>query len=265
MGAPRSRRSRTAVRALSVFALVFAAACTPGWTPIAAGYEGAFITPEGNDVFGLAVSGTAVRMKAPTTNLGGNTRGLFWRSGAVATADQEVCATWASHSGDGRQEGVALRVRSSQGRTRAITVTNNVAFGARWGFNVHVMDSGSSTPYIKVGGYVLDDVFLPDGPGTTRLPPHPWRMCARVVGSVVSFVVWPTTHVEPAWDDARYGGSVTLPAGWGTAGKPGWYAGHLRPGESMVYDDLTTRAMTGAAAAEPTVAPPAPTQVLEAP
>lgn len=122
-----------------------------------------------------------------------------------------------------------------------------------------------STPYIKVGGFLLEEVFRPDGPGTTRLPPHPWRMCARAVGSTLSFIVWPTTHAEPAWDDARYGGSVTLPTGWSAAGKPGWYAGHLLPGESMVYDDLTTRAMTGTAAAEATVAPRAPTRILEAP
>jgi hypothetical protein len=256
---------RRTARALGIAALVVAAACQPGWTPLAAGYQGAFITPEGKDVFGLTVAGTAVTMKAPTTNTGGNTRAVFWREGAVDTADQEVCATWVSHSGVDRQEGVALRVRSAQGRTRAITVTNNVVYGARWGFNVHVMDSGSSTPHIKIGGFLLEEVFRPDGPGTTRLPPHPWRMCARVVGSVVSFIVWPTTHAEPAWDDARYGGSVTLPTGWTAVGKPGWYAAHLRPGESMVYDDLTTRAMTGTAAAEPTVAPRAPTRVLEAP
>jgi hypothetical protein len=270
--------------ALSLVAVVLAA-CGPGMRPIDPSFTAGILTPDGNDTYALTVTGDIVKITAPTTNTGGGTRAAFWRTADPSSANHESCGTWISYGSKGRQQGAVLRARSANGRTTAITVTNNVTFGARWGFNIHVMDSGAADPYHKIGGFLLEEVFRPNGPGTTAVPPHPWRMCARVVGSVVSFIVWPLTHPEPAWDDPRYGGSVTLPSGWGASGKPGWYIGHLDPGDAAGFTDLVTstiattsaqapapvagdagaESMTSGAAPEPTVPPRAPTWIAEAP
>jgi hypothetical protein len=98
-------------------------------------------------------------------------------------------------------------------------------------------------------------------------------MCARAVGSVVSFIVWPLADPQPAWGDPRYGGSVELPAGWDLEGRPGWYIGHLEPGDKAGFEDLTTAAVSSSAASSSQSAgtrvagppPRAATWVAEAP
>jgi hypothetical protein len=264
---------RRAALAACITACLIAAACGPGVSPLDPAFGAGLLTADGRDIYGITLSGTRVVVAAPDSNTGGNTRVAFWRVADAATTDQETCSTWISYSSMSRQQGAALRVRQSGGRTTAITVTNNVTWGARWGFNVHVMDSASSEPYHKIGGFILDEVFRPGGEGTTSIPPHPWRMCARAVGSVVSFIVWPLTHPQPAWGDPRYGGSVTLPAGWDLAGRAGWYIAHLDPGDRAGFEDLTTSVVSSSSpsAAESsgrsagTTPPRAPTWIAEAP
>jgi hypothetical protein len=109
-------------------------------------------------------------------------------------------------------------------------------------------------------------------------------MCARVVGDTVSFIVWPLRDPEPAWNDPKYGGSVTLPAGWSQPGIPGWYVGHLEPGDSVGFTDMSTadvgqpppttttttpqspdQAEADVVAPEPTTPPRAPTWIPRAP
>lgn len=192
-------------------------------SPLDPAFGAGILTADGVDTYGITLSVRQVVVAAPTSNTGGNTRVAFWRAAETASTDQQTCGTWISYGSRTRQQRAVLRVRQSGDRTTAITVTYNVTWGARWGFNVHVMDSAAAEPYHKIGGFILDEVFRPGGEGTTAIPPHPWRMCARVVGSVVSFIVWPLSHPEPAWGGARYGGSVTLPSGWGLAGRAGWY------------------------------------------
>lgn len=228
------RRRLTSV--LGVACVVVLAACAASASPLGAGN----LTPEGDDRYGLTQVDGVVTAAAPVTNTGGNTRVAFWRFVDSASVDQESCATWVDAHGRFQQQGAALRVRSVDGRTTAITVTGNVHLGARWFFSVHVMDSAADPALHQVGGFDLSDVFRPGGPETTEVPPYPWRMCARVVGDTVSFIVWPLTHPEPAWADPRFGGSVQLPPGWGEAGRPGWYVGHLEPGDSVGFSDLAT-------------------------
>jgi hypothetical protein len=269
-------------RAAAVVAACMAvvAACGPGVWPVDASLRAGILTPDYQDRYELSVAGDLVTASAPASNQGLNTRVAFWRSAEPASADQQSCATWVDADGRYLQQGAALRIRSAAGRTSAITVTNNIAYGWRWVFNVHVMDSASSTPYRGIGQFSLDGVFRPGGPGTIDVAPYPWRMCARVVGSTLSFVVWPTaTHAQPAWDDPRYGGSVTVPAGWEAPGAPGFYVGHLEAGDSVGFTALSTAVVSSqpsaasalasagstAVAPEPTTPPRAPTFVLTAP
>ena len=219
------------------------AACGPSVSPLDPTLGAGILTPEVVDSYGLAVSNELVTATAATNNVGVNTRIAFWQLADQASTDHQSCATWVNARGDLQQPGAALRVRQVNGRTSAITVTNNIFFGARWAFNVHVMDSGASPQFHQIASFDLSSVFRPN-PANLDMPPYPWRMCARVVGSTVSFVVWPTTHAEPAWNDPRYGGSVTLPAGWGHAGMPGWYIGHLAAGDSAGFTDMSTALVT---------------------
>ena len=164
---------RRAALAACITACLIAAACGPGVSPLDKAFAAGLLTPDGVDRYGLTLSGAQVVVAAPTSNTGGNTRVAFWRVADAASTDQETCGTWISYGSMSRQQGAALRVRQSGGRTTAITVTNNVTWGARWGFNVHVMDSASSEPYHKIGGFILDEVFRPGGRGHDRHPAPP--------------------------------------------------------------------------------------------
>jgi hypothetical protein len=267
--------------AAAVFVLA-AAACEPAVEPIAPTLQAGILTSEGGDRYGLTVADGVVTASAPTSNQGGNTRVAFWQAADEWSVDQETCSTWVDARSTLQQQGATLRVRSGNGRTTAITVTNNIYFLGRWIFNVHVMDSAAAQPFHQIGSFDLSEVFRPGGPDTYTVPPYPWRMCARAVGDTVSFIVWPLTHEEPSWDDPRYGGSVTLPAAWGRAGYPGWYVGHLEPGDSVGFRDLTTAAISpqaitpnraqteaqseaDAVAPEPTTPPREPTWIPRAP
>lgn len=255
----RRRIRRPGALIVALAALVSVAASSPSGPAFADGGSRlgvGYLTPEGDDTYSLTVEGhghdpsdMVVTASAPATNLGNNTRLAFWRRGGRVSTDQQSCATWANNTSELRQPGAALRIQDHGDRVRAITVTQNVIFGVYWGFNIHVMDSEASPVFTKIGGVILD-TFVREG----SLLPYPWRMCARVVGDVVSFKVWPLIDPEPAWDDPTYGMSVELPDGWRAAegtegsvedagrrgGRPGWYVGHLPPGQSMQFTDLTT-------------------------
>ena len=147
------------------------------------------------------------------------------------------------------------------GGVTAITVTKNVFFGANWKFNVHVWDTSTSPAAIQIGAFDFAPVFAPD---EIHVAPLPWKLCAQVVGSTVSFIVWRATEPRPAWGDATHGGAVTLPAGYGKPGEVGWYIGHLEPDDRAAFTDLRRRTLTGSAAPSnasgaPPFAPRAPT------
>ena len=209
----------------------------PVVTPLDPTLADDLLTPDRNDTFGLAVTGATTTASAPTSNLSGNTRIAFLRLADPVAENEQSCATWSGDSSTINQEGAALRVaETSGGPRRAITVTKNVYFHAGWIFNVHVWDTGTPSVGTQIGSFDLSSVFRPDGQQISL----PWNICARAVGTIVSFIVWPASEAAPAWNDASHGGSVTLPAGWDYAGTAGWYIGHLQPGDSSVFTALTS-------------------------
>jgi hypothetical protein len=271
----RARRRRLVALGTGV-ALVAAVACGPEVEPLDPSLGAGILTPQHNDHYGLTLQDGVVTAAAPDTNQGGNTRVAFWQLAGQDSVDQQTCSTWVDAQSEMQQQGAALRVHSADGRTTAITVTNNIFYFARWIFNVHVMNSADSQPFHQLASFDLSEVFRPGGRDTYTVPPYPWRMCARVVGDTLSFIVWPLTHAEPSWDDPRYGGSVRLPAGWGQAGRPGSYVGHLERGDSVGFTELETavispepspwQVITGTAVVpEPTTPPRGATWVPIAP
>jgi hypothetical protein len=264
--------------------LLAAAACEPAVEPLDPSLRAGILTPEHADHYGLTLANGTVTAAAPTSNQGSNTRVAFWQAADQRSVDHQSCSTWVDAHSDLQQQGAALRIRTAAatGRTKAITVTNNIFYQARWVFNVHVMDSAMNPRFRQIASFDLSQVFRPGGPSTFNVPPYPWRMCARVVGDTLSFIVWPLTHAEPSWNDPRYGGSVVLPAGWGLEGTPGWYIGHLAPGDSVGFTERTTanvspqpataspsspssRTQSEVVAPEPSTPPRQPTWIPRAP
>jgi hypothetical protein len=137
-------------------------------------------------------------------------------------------------------QGVNLReVGWFDDESPAITVTNNIFFGARNGWNVHLW-SGSRGEVI--GQVVLSHSF---GPTVFQTPPLPWRLCARTVGRVVQFKAWSMVLQpdEPAWADPGFGASFVVPDEWVYAGRAGWYVGHLVGGDQSDYRQLDAEAL----------------------
>lgn len=216
--------------------------------PAAPDIVSADLTPDGLDHYQFlftraqtrgAVGGSTVAVSASAANRGGNLRTVWWMDGPTPSVDQESCVTWSEHSGPIVQAGVALRVRRIGDHTQAITVTNNIMWGARNGWNVHLWNGSEGE---LIGQVVLSHSF---GTSTFTHPPLPWRLCARVVGTTLEFKAWSLeAHpAEPAWSDPGFGTSFRLPRGWTYPGQAGWYVGHLRPGDSTVYRSLRSGAM----------------------
>jgi hypothetical protein len=233
-------------------------------TPAPTGLDAATLTSDHADTYGIDLPGSdRASVHASPSDVGGNTRVVFWRPGDGAGTDMESCATWTSDAGRHDQEGAALRVHEVTGGVKAITVTKNIVFGANWIFNVHVWDTSRSPVATQIGDFDLASVFFPN----QQLVALPWTMCARVVGATVSFVVWPASEPRPAWNDPTHGGSVTLPAGYGDPGAVGWYVGHLAADDRAEYADLRAGPTTTAAGGGVTSSSPArpPTAVRSLP
>jgi hypothetical protein len=189
------------------------------------------------------------RIDAPATNIGTNSRVVFWPVGTVAATDQQACATWSDASVDQVQQGLALRVRQdADGRFRVITVMKNVLYGAVWQFNVLTWDNHGSPTMSPRGAVNLEPIFRPND----IVAPLPWKICAKAVGDLVTLKAWRGNQPEPAWGDPAHGGSVHLPSSWVYPGKSGWYVGHIPPGGFGAMTDLRTSRFT--TAARPTVA-----------
>lgn len=210
------------------------------------------LTTDGWDSYQYLVPGpgsdpsaaTAVEVLAPQANQGVNLRAVGWLGEGVLATDALSCVTWTEGTGSIAQAGVALRVRSAPGGPEAITVTNNILWGARNGWNVHVWSGGV--------GQVVGQVVLSHSFGSTpgQQPLLPWRLCARTVGATVQFKAWSLAvdPAEPEWGDPGYGGSFALPARWVYAGRVGWYVGHLGPGERASFGDLDVKELEVTAA-----------------
>lgn len=188
--------------------------------------------------YGLDSSADSVSVRAG--DAGSNHREVFW-SPQQPRLDGEVCATWASESAPTAQQGLALRIVQADGRTRAVTITKNVIFGATWAINAHVWDSGLDQPFQAIGQWDLVATLTEAG----RTRPLPWRACARTIGATLSFRLWVLgVHAEPTWDTPGHTGSATIPAAWNVPGQFGLYAGHLPAGGEMVYTDVSVRAVS---------------------
>jgi hypothetical protein len=209
------------------------------------GWAQEFITRDGADVTTIVDTGDGVRVTAPRTNTGSNSRTVFHRLDAPVAVDQSSCAT-TTNSGMPVQEGVALRVAASEdGRgTRWITVQKNVVYGLHWTYNVHLWDSsregrnGPGTSVALIAQYELHEAIT-----DAWLPSQPRRLCARVAGERLELKVWGASRPEPAWDDPIHSREVDLPAGWMFAGQPGLYVGHVPGGGHATFDDLSFEAL----------------------
>lgn len=221
------------MRLLALVALVVAAtACEPP-PPVAVSPDGTWeavtLTADGTDGYVVAGDAAFTTITAPMANKSGNTR-IALVARTAPTADQQVCATVAGATGSGYQQGLMLRWDG----TRGITITKNVWGGLYTTVNVHTWDTTAQAPFTLVSQHNLTALGWPNPEAT----PLPWRMCASATGRVVRFKVWPLPGPEPGDDDPCCGGVTTVDLDG--PGRPGWYAGHLQPGHTLAYADLTT-------------------------
>jgi hypothetical protein len=201
------------------------------------------LTPQGDDAYLADRSGTSATVRAAPGNSAGNLRVTVTDPGAMPSRDQEACASWAGPTRGRTQPGLALRVREDAGSAQALTVTSSVWAGFRWQWNVHLWEDGS--------GWLLAQGLIDLGVPGQGVDTFPWRMCARVVADRVDLVVWPEARDRPAWSDPDRTLHATLPAGWDAPGLPGWYVGHLVPGDETSYTDLVAGPLEGEAATGP--------------
>lgn len=233
----------------------------------------ATITPDGDDryVFEHRTDGFSVR--APESNTGGNLRVAVIDAAAPVLVDQQSCIDWHGPGGSMIQEGVVLRAKVEQGRTRAVMVTNSIFFAARQGFNVHMVDTNGLNvqgtgpgPEVhpKIAGFDLSA-----GVGDLLLAKAlPWRVCARVIGRELTVKVWavPSFSQEPSWSDPVFAKSVTLPEQSVYAGQPGAYVGHIKPGEHTDFRHLVAGSVpTEASTPNPPAAPASPVPATTTP
>lgn len=182
-------------------------------------------TADGADVLNVAGDYVQVDVTAPSTNTSGNSR-VGW---IVDTGDftyNEVCATWTSHTGVIDQPGLIVHFDG----THAVTMTQNVWFVDRSGFNFHVWDL--SRP-LDDGRLTLIGSFKP-----TSVDGAVWpiRACLRAVGPYLDGKVWSAYQPEPEYGDpAASGGALIVDR----PGRGGWYAGHVDPNQSMTMTLLS--------------------------
>jgi hypothetical protein len=168
-----------------------------------------------------------------------NRREILVRPGARPSRDQSACATWTDQSRNLDQQGLAVRFRAGPGdRRRAITLTKNTFANYVWIFNLLTWDTRRpGEAWRSLGQFDLSPVVS----SNLKLLPFPWRVCLRAQGQRVDFKVWlPRREPEPAWDDPVHAHSATLPRRFGKPGVPGWYVGHLKPGDHVTYADLSS-------------------------
>jgi hypothetical protein len=182
-----------------------------------------------------------VRAKAPGVGRpqDWNRREILVRPAVRPSRDQSVCATWTDQSRNLDQEGLAVRFRAGPGdRRRAVTLTKNTFGNYVWVFNLLTWDtSRAGESWRRFGQFDLSPVVSSD----LQLLPFPWRVCLRAQGGRVDLKIWlPDSEPEPPWTDPVHTRSATLPRGFDRAGVPGWYVGHLLPGDHVTYADLSS-------------------------
>ena len=222
---------------LVLFLGVFATACDT----VPPGYHLVDLTRDQGDIYDYTVSPGSLSVNGVPANKGGNTRVILWEQSAVASWNQQVCASF-SDTGGMVQEGVVLRIADSAtfGGTKAITVMKNIFMKSNHIFNVHLWDSAQANGGInQIGWFDMSSTTRVPGTNPVRpLLPQPWRMCARVIGDQLSVKVWSLTLPEPAWSGPGGAQTMTLPAAAVYPGKMGMYAGHVEAGHAAWFTDI---------------------------
>jgi hypothetical protein len=234
-------RSLALVAVVGVVALLAATVLPAGAAPPPGAFRRRILTAQGpRSIFTGAIPSVNVTAagKAPAdpVTAPGDRRELIFPAKARNVANSQVCATWASERGPYVQQGLAFRIRKVPGGHRALAVLKNV-LGARSAFNFMVFDTSTPQRYTLLGRVSLAPVL--------SSVPLPWRVCARLVGSAITFKAWPATRAEPAWNDPAYGGRFAVPAGWSAPGRSGWYIGHLRSTDRAQFTDLSSSVLAG--------------------
>jgi hypothetical protein len=219
------------------------AACEPAAPSLITDYKTtttARLTTDGSDAYGSTSTPTGMVTSAPTSNTGANLRMVGFKKESPTSVNQEACATWTEGDAGISQPGVALRIAAAPSRVRAITVTNNILYGARRVFNIHLGDTTAKTNMVPVGSRSFE--WAP--------APLPWRFCARAEGTHITMKVWPVAGVAsiPGWDDPAFTAKASVPPEWVYAGRPGWYVGHLAAGQRLVSSDLAVSALPSSSA-----------------
>ncbi len=104
-------------------------------TPLSTSYRSETLTADRHpssgifDTYAVSQGASETDISAPSTNRSGNSRLVFWPTAQTPMTNEESCARWKSQTpangaaGASDQQGVALRVSTTNGITRAITVT----------------------------------------------------------------------------------------------------------------------------------------------
>lgn len=200
-----------------------------------------YLTRDADDTYELRQRPGAVRVSAPADNVGhpegSDTRAVLWPPGVPATVDQGVCASW-TDAGPWAQQGLALRIRTDGDRLRTLLVAKNTIYGAEWQLNVYSWDTARPDPLEVHGAVTLERTLA----FFDRPVPLPWTVCARTDRTLVRVKAWASAEPEPSWSDPDHTGVVRVGEPWVYAGRPGWYAGHVEPGDSVGMHGLSTTA-----------------------
>ena len=134
-----------------------------------------------------------------------------------------------------------MRLNDVDGDTTGITVTRNIIFSLFNFFHFHVWNTAAdhSSPFTQFGAVEVS--WLPIGPAL-----YPLNLCARSVTATnrAQFIVWTPGQSKPSWGSTSSGGEATIPKNAPRSGQGGFYAGHVVPGTSMTYENLTVNGTT---------------------
>ncbi|MGB3409572.1 MAG: hypothetical protein WBA45_00135 [Microthrixaceae bacterium] len=182
---------------------------------------GATLTHEHGDTFTATSGSGSWRISSGTGNNGVNTRMVFWSTESAATVNGGSCIRFDPNSVWPTQEGVALRIATSGGQTRAVTVTKNVFGYATNIYNVHSWRGSELTLLASV-----DASRSLAGMGAVNL-------CGRIDGNTVRFKIWRSSNPEPSWEDRSKVNTVKAHSLEARSGHFGIYAGHLPPNTAI--------------------------------
>lgn len=184
---------------------------------------------------GAAYAASAGRASLTVENRrsGPNQREIHWAVSRPDVADSSACATWRSGVGLS-QDGFAFRIAGHTGSYRAVVLERNVYGHSFTAFRVIYFADGR----FDVEPAVVDlSPYLATSNGTDV---YPLRVCARLVGSRLSFAVARGDAPMPPLGTQGQGGTFRLRhTAVPTRGGTGIYVAHVPRGTSAVIDSIT--------------------------